>query len=168
MAQHVAGTVDARPLAVPDAEHAVELALAAQFRLLRAPQRGGGEILVQTGLKHDIVRLEHAFGALELIVEPAERRAAVAGDVAGGIEAGAAVALLLHQAHAHQRLIAGDEHPALGQIVFIREGYVPERHRAFVRDRWRGVQQNLRSQSGRTKPPANDAIPDPTRPFEME
>ena len=37
-------------------------------------------------------------GALELVVEPAERRAAIAGDVARGVEAGAAVALLLHHA----------------------------------------------------------------------
>ena len=90
--------VDARALAVPDAEHAVVLALAAQLGLLRAPQRGGGEVLVEAGLEHDVVRREHAARALELLVEPAERRAAIAGDVAGGIEAGAAVALLLHQA----------------------------------------------------------------------
>ncbi len=49
------------------------------------------------------------LGAHELLVEPAERRAAIAGDVAGGVEAGAPVALLLHQAGADQRLIAGDE-----------------------------------------------------------
>ena len=37
VAEHVAGAVDARPLAVPHAEHAVVLALAAQLGLLRAP-----------------------------------------------------------------------------------------------------------------------------------
>ena len=37
VAEHVAGAVDARTLAVPEAEHAIELALAAQFGLLRAP-----------------------------------------------------------------------------------------------------------------------------------
>ncbi len=37
VAEHVAGAVDARPLAVPHAEHAIVLALAAQLRLLRAP-----------------------------------------------------------------------------------------------------------------------------------
>ena len=46
VAQGVAGAIDARALAVPDAEHAVVLALAAQFGLLRAPQRGGGKVLV--------------------------------------------------------------------------------------------------------------------------
>ena len=98
VAEHVAGAVDARPLAVPHAEHAVVLALAAQLGLLRAPQRGGGEVLVEAGLEHDVVRREMRRGALELLVEAAERRAAIAGDVAGGVEAGAAVALLLHQA----------------------------------------------------------------------
>ena len=38
--------VDARALAVPHAEHAVVFALAAQLGLLRAPERGGGEVLV--------------------------------------------------------------------------------------------------------------------------
>ncbi len=71
VAEHVAGAVDARPFAVPHAEHAVVLAFAAQLGLLRAPQRGGGEVLVEAGLEHDVVGLEHALGALELIVEPA-------------------------------------------------------------------------------------------------
>ena len=48
-------------------------------------------------------------GAHELLVEPAERRAAIAGDVAGGVQAGAAIALLLHEAGADQCLIAGHE-----------------------------------------------------------
>src|SRR2546429_7382426 len=43
VAQRVARAVDARALAVPHAEHAIEPALAAQLGLLRAPQRGGGE-----------------------------------------------------------------------------------------------------------------------------
>ena len=52
VAEDVAGAVDARALAVPDAEHAVVLALAAQLGLLRAPERGGGEVLVEAGLEH--------------------------------------------------------------------------------------------------------------------
>ena len=67
-------------------------------------------------------------GALELVVEPAERRAAIAGDVARGVEPGAAVALVLHQRQPHQRLIAGDEHAALRQVVLVVERDVIERH----------------------------------------
>ena len=54
VAEHVAAAVDAGALAVPHAEHAVVFALAAQFRLLRAPHRGGGELLVDAGLEDDV------------------------------------------------------------------------------------------------------------------
>ena len=52
MAHNVAGAIDAGPFAVPKAEHAVMGALAAQFGLLRTPQRSGREILVQPRLEH--------------------------------------------------------------------------------------------------------------------
>ena len=74
-----------------------------------------------------------ALGAHELLVEPAERRAAIAGDVAGGVEPGAAVALLLHQAQPHQRLKAGDEDAALAEVVFVVERDVSQRHYAGLR-----------------------------------
>jgi hypothetical protein len=122
VAEDVAGAVDARTLAVPHAEHAIELALAAQFGLLRAPQRGGGEFLVDAGLELDVLRGEKPPRAHHLLVEAAERGAAIAGDVAGGVEAGAAVALLLHQQRADQRLIAGHQDMVLGEIVFVVEG----------------------------------------------
>ena len=141
MAEHVAGAVDARPLAVPHAEYAVVFALAAQLGLLRAPDRGRGEVLVQPGLEQHVVAFERGLGAHELLVEPAQGRAAVAGHVACGIEACETVALLLHQAGADQRLIAGDEHAALGQIVFVVEGDVLERH------------SSLREASARLTPP---------------
>ena len=133
VAEDVAGAVDARPLAVPEAEHAVELALAAQLRLLRAPQRGRGDVLVEAGLEADVVFVEDALRADELLVEGAERRAAIAGDVARGVEAGAAVALLLHQAEPHDGLEAGDEDAALGEVVLVVERDVVERHRAGLR-----------------------------------
>ena len=88
VAEDVAGAVDARPFAVPEPEYAVELALSAQLRLLRAPDRGGGDILVDPGLEPDVVFVERALGANELQVEGAERRSAIAGHIARGIEAG--------------------------------------------------------------------------------
>ena len=57
VAKHVAGPVDAGPLAVPDAEHAVVFAFASQLRHLRAPQRRRREVFVETGLEHDVVLL---------------------------------------------------------------------------------------------------------------
>ena len=136
VAEDVAGAVDARPLAVPEPEHAIELALAAQLGLLRAPDCGGGDILIDAGLEAYVVFVERALGANELQVEGAERRSAIAGHITRGVEAGATVALLLHQAQAHDGLEAGDENPALGQIVFVVERDVIERHRA----RLRGIQ----------------------------
>ena len=92
VAEHVAGAVDARALAVPHGEHAIVLAFAAQLGLLRAPDRGRGEVLVDAGLEADVALAQERRGALELAVETAERRAAIAGDIARGVEAVAAVA----------------------------------------------------------------------------
>src|ERR1044072_3689315 len=133
MAEDVAGAVDAGALAVPHAEDAVVLALAAQLGLLRAPDRSRGEILVEPGLEQDVVLVEMRFRPNELLVEPPERRAAIARDIAGGPQPGEAIALLLHQAGADQRLGAGDEHAALGEIVFVVERDVLQRHWASAR-----------------------------------
>ena len=130
VAEHVAGAVDAGALAVPHAEDAVVLALAAQLGLLRAPDRGGGQVLVDAALEADVAFLEERFGAEELAVEPAERGAAIAGDKAGGIEPVAAVELLLHQAEPDQGLEAGHEYAALAEVVFIVELDVAQRHSA--------------------------------------
>ena len=54
VAEDVAGAVDARALAVPEAEDAVILAVAAHLGLLRAPDGGRGELLVEAGLEDDV------------------------------------------------------------------------------------------------------------------
>ena len=109
VAQRVAGAVDARPLAVPEAEYAVETAVAAQFGLLRPPQRGRRKVFVDTRIEDDARRLQHIGGAPQLLVEAAQRRAAIAGDVARGIDALSAVARPLHQQQANHRLGAADQ-----------------------------------------------------------
>ena len=121
VAEHVAGTVDAGTFAVPHAENAVVFAFAAQLGLLRAPYRGGGEILIDAALEPDIAFFEKRPGAQELAVQAAERRAAVAADKSRGIEPVAAIQFLLHQAEPDQRLEAGYEHTALAKVVFIVE-----------------------------------------------
>ena len=75
--------------------------------LLGAPQGGGGEVLVDARLEVDVVLLDEALGLPQRLVEAAQRRAAIAGDEAGGVEAGGEVALALHHRQAHQRLRAG-------------------------------------------------------------
>ncbi len=76
---------------------------------------------------------EHALRAPELLVEAADGRAAIAGDVARGIQLGAPVALLLHEREADDSLRAGHEDPVLGQIVFVVETDFLQRHRLLPR-----------------------------------
>ena len=131
MAENVAGAIDAGALAVPHGEDAVVFAFAAQLRLLRAPDRSGGEVFVDAALKADVALGQERCGALELTVETAERRTAITGDVARGIEAVAAVKLFLHQAEPHQGLEPGDEDVAVAEIVFVVELDVAQRHQEW-------------------------------------
>src|SRR5690554_2355537 len=110
--QRVAGTVDAGPLAVPEPEHAVVAGAGERARLLRAPDRRRGEILVQPRLEADIGRIEKFLRAPQLAVEPAERRASIAGDEARRRKPGRAVAVTLRQQQANDRLQPGDEQRA--------------------------------------------------------
>ena len=128
VAENIAGTVDARPLAVPDAEHAVIGTLAAYLGLLAAPQRRRRQILVEARLKDDVIGFEKLARAPHLLVETAERRAAIPGDVTARVEPGAPVPLLLHQSQPDNRLRARNEDPVLGQIVFVVEGNRLQRH----------------------------------------
>ena len=67
-------------------------------------------------------------GAQELLVEPAERRSAVAGDEAGGVQPGQPVALALHHQHAHDGLRAADEDALARQVELVVERHVMKRH----------------------------------------
>src|SRR6186713_84241 len=86
MAEDVAAAVDARALAVPHAEDAIVFALAAELRLLRPPQRGGRQVFVDAGLEAHMRGVEEFLRALELLVEAAKRRAAIAGDQSRRVE----------------------------------------------------------------------------------
>ncbi len=136
--EHVAATVDPRPLAVPDRKYPIIPAFAAHLRLLRAPYGGGGQILVQTGRETNVVFIEQFPGADHLMIDAAERRTAIAGDKAGGVQPGSTVALLLHQQKPHQRLYAGYENNRLLKIVFVVEADRFQR-RANISDRTNSV-----------------------------
>ena len=121
VAKSVAGAVDAGALAVPERKDAVVLALAADLGLLRAPDRGGGQVFIDTRHEDHVVRVEVLAGLAELVVQATQRRPAVTADVAGGVLAQPAVALLLGQWQANQRLRAGDEDAPFGQRVLVVE-----------------------------------------------
>ena len=80
------------------------------------------------GLKADVVLFDKAAGAPQRLVEPAQRRAAIAGDEAAGVEPGGRVALALHHRQAHQRLGPGQVDAPLVERVFVVEGDRRQRH----------------------------------------
>ncbi len=63
----------------------------------------------------------------ELLVEPAERRALVAGDHRAGVKPAAAVGAVLVERQAHEALHAREEDPALLEDVLVVERDVEER-----------------------------------------
>ena len=121
VAEHVAAAVDAGALAVPDADHAVVAGALRQIELLRAPDRGGREVLVHAGLEFDVVLLEVFSRGEQLLVVAAERRTPVSRDKARGVEAGGAVAADLGHRQADQRLDARHEDVAGALGVFLIE-----------------------------------------------
>src|SRR5258705_9614414 len=92
VAEHVAAAVDPGALAIPDADRAIVPGARREVELLRAPDRGGREVFIHAGLEFNVVLLEVLARGEQLLVVAAERRTAVAGDEAGGVETGGAVA----------------------------------------------------------------------------
>ena len=123
--EHVAAAVHARALAVPDGEHAVILGVVEQIELLRAPDGGRRHVFVHAGLELDVVGLEVFLRFPQRLVQPAEGRAAVAGDEARGVEAGGEVALALQHGQAHQGLGAGEEDTAgIERVLVFQRDFV--------------------------------------------
>jgi hypothetical protein len=121
MAQHVAAPVDARPLAIPDGEDAVIGALAPHLRLLAAPDRGRGKVLIEAGMELYSLGLEQLMGALEGQIDAADGGAAITRDVARRFETRLAVQGFLGESRPHHDLGARDENPVLRQIIFVVE-----------------------------------------------
>ncbi|MPM20908.1 hypothetical protein SDC9_67346 [bioreactor metagenome] len=114
--EHVRATVHARPLAVPDAEHAVVLlGVGIEIELLRAPHGGGAQLFVHAGLEDDVVVRQMLLGRPQGLVVIAQRRAAIAADETCRIQSIDSVALALQHGQAHQRLHTAHERPAMVQ-----------------------------------------------------
>ena len=108
-AERVARAIDAGPLAVPHAEDAADPGAGEGLDLLRAPQHGGGHVLVQPGLETDVVRGEEFLPAPQFQIEPAERGTAIARHQPASALAGRAIQPRLFQQHANQRLDTGEQ-----------------------------------------------------------
>ncbi|MNG03134.1 hypothetical protein D3C84_862000 [compost metagenome] len=117
--ERVAGTVDTRPLAVPDGEYAVLVGLRCASEHLRAPHRGGGQIFVDARLEQDVVLVEQLLHPPQFQVVAAQRRAPITGDEASGIQTGLPVDLALEHRHADEGLGSGQQNCASLGGVFI-------------------------------------------------
>ena len=119
--ERVAGAVDARALAVPHGEHAVGGSLRVGLDPLRAEHRGRTELLVDRGQELHAGRIEQLLRLPGLLVDHAERRAAIAADEALRLHSGRRVAGRLHQRQADQRLSAGEEDHAVARREVVGE-----------------------------------------------
>jgi hypothetical protein len=76
--EYIARAVDARRLAVPDAEHAIELRAREGVCLLAAPHGSRAEVFVEALPHLYVVGVEQLFHGGKLLVVSAERRTAIA------------------------------------------------------------------------------------------
>ena len=119
--ERIAGPVDARPLAVPDGEHAVVFRGLADPQLLGAPAGGRRHILVDARLEGDLVRIQVLLGLPQGRVVSAEGRAPISGDEPGRIQTRGLVPAMLNQRQSNQRLHAGHVNAAAVGGVFVFE-----------------------------------------------
>ena len=104
-------------LAVPDAEHAVVAVVGLRGGELRAHHRGRRVLLVHRGAAHDRQIRREAAPPGDGDVEAAERRARIARDEGGGVQARAAVGAQLLDREAGQGLDAAQEHRAVSAVT---------------------------------------------------
>ncbi len=131
VAEHVAAAVDARPLAVPDPNHAIFPGARGEIELLRPPDRGGGQVLVDARLEFDVVLRQMRLRGHQLLVVAAERRSAVTGDEGGGVQSLGAIPSNLRHRQPHQGLDARHENVArpLGILLVEADRPLIDSHR---------------------------------------
>ena len=117
--EHVAGSVDARSLAVPHGENAIEPRPWEQTDLLASPDRGCAKVLVNAGLEVDAMAIGEFLGSPKSEIETAERRSPISRDEASRVETRRRVSLPLHHRETNQRLGSGEINaPALaGEFI---------------------------------------------------
>jgi hypothetical protein len=85
------------------------------------PDGGGRDVFVDARLELDVVFLQEGFRRMQGRVQSTQRRAAIAGNVAGGMQAGAAVDGVLQHGQAREGLHAGEENAAAFAPVLVFE-----------------------------------------------
>jgi hypothetical protein len=100
--------------------------------LLAAPDGGRGEVLVEAFLEHDVGGGQVFASAAGLLVQPAERRTAIAGDESRRVQARLVIQPMLVDQDSKQRLDAGDENPTLREQKLVVERHFRVPHRNFL------------------------------------
>ena len=117
--EHVAATIDARPLAVPHAKDAVVTCARKEIDLLRSPYGGRGQILVHARPKNNMVRGELGRRLPEALVQATQRRSAIAGNKSPGVQPGARIAHALVHRQPHQCVNAAQPGPPCPQVIAV-------------------------------------------------
>ena len=123
VADRVAGAVEPRRLAVPDADDAVVALVAERVDELAAHHRGGGELLVEAGTDDDRQVGHGGRRGRRLLLERPDRRALVAGDERRRVQAEAPVDAQLVDGQAGDGLHAGEEDAALLEAEAVGSSY---------------------------------------------
>ena len=128
MANGVAGAVQTRRLAVPERKHAIDACAGEKTHLLRAPDGRGGQVLVDSRLKDHATSRQLLGATPKLPIEAADGGAAIARDVALGVEARTRIESPLIKRQPRQRMDAGQERHARFQRVAIIQRKFSFRH----------------------------------------
>ena len=117
--EDVARPVDARRLAVPDAEQAIIAGARKEAELLAAPDGGGAEIFVQTFPEFDVMCIQPFLGGAQLLVISAKGGSAITGDKSCCVGIFAQIETFSIKRQADQCLNTGHIRLALDKIVFV-------------------------------------------------
>ena len=119
MFDHVHAAIDTRTLAIPHAKHAVVFRALREVNLLTAPNGGGGEVFVDTGLKVNIVFVEKRLCFPHRLINSPERRTPISGNESSGVQTPFEVPLMLEHRKANQCFDAGHVCPSCIKGIFV-------------------------------------------------
>jgi hypothetical protein len=119
MLENVARAVDARGLAIPDAEQAIIPGAGKQAELLAAPDGCGAKVFVQAFPEFDVMRVQPFLGGAQLLVISAKGRPAITRDKSCCIGIFAQIEAFSIKGQANQCLNTGHIRLALDKIVFV-------------------------------------------------
>ena len=123
--ENVRATVHPRALAVPNAKHPIKAAAGRgrKAQLRGAPQSSGGQLFVDAGLEHDVLRLQVRLGLPQRLVVTAQRRTPVTTDETSGVFAEQGIALALQHGQLDQGLHTAHEGAALVEGIFVVQAH---------------------------------------------